>query len=68
MDTKKALATWNKVCPGCNIARKYPESYVGKKVRNHWEKGCISHDAYVELTGADEPSPKRREKEPAGSA
>ena len=57
---KKALAAWNKVCPGCNVARKYPESYVGKKVRNHWEKGCISHDAYVEVYGVDEPSPKRK--------
>lgn len=57
---KKALAAWNKVCPGCNIARKYPESFVGKKVRNHWEKGCVSHDAYVELYGVDEPSPKNK--------
>ena len=62
---KKALATWSKVCPGCNIARKYPESFVGKKVRDHWEKGCISHDAYVEIYGADEPSPKRKAEKPA---
>ncbi len=59
---KKALAAWNKVCPGCNIARKYPESFVGKKVRDHWERGCVSHDAYVEVYGVDEPSPKTRKK------
>ncbi len=58
MEMKKMLAGWSKVCPGCNIARKYPESFVGKKVRAHWEKGCVSHDAYVEHYGADEPSPK----------
>ena len=57
---KKALAAWNKVCPGCNIARKYPESLIGKKVRGHWEKGCVSHDAYVEVYGVDEPSPKNK--------
>jgi hypothetical protein len=59
MELKKLLAGWNKVCPGCNIARKYPESFVGKKVRNHWEKGCAAHDAYVELYGANEPSSKK---------
>jgi hypothetical protein len=64
-EMKKALAAWNKVCPGCNIARKYPESFIGKKVRDHWEKGCISHDAYVELYGVDEPSPKRKAEKTA---
>jgi len=24
-----------------------------------WGKGCISHNAYVEVYGSDEPSPKR---------
>lgn len=62
---KKVLAAWNKVCPGCNIARKYPESLIGKTVRNHWEKGCISHDAYVEVYGANEPSPKNKSAAPA---
>jgi hypothetical protein len=28
-------------------------------VRNHWEKGCISHNAYVEVYGSDEPSPNK---------
>jgi hypothetical protein len=32
---------------------------IGKKVRNHREKGCISHDAYIEVYGSDEPSPKK---------
>lgn len=65
MEPKKILAAWGKVCPGCNIARKYPDSFVGKKVRAHWERGCISHDAYVEVYDADEPSPKRsKEKSP----
>ncbi|RJP71710.1 MAG: hypothetical protein C4532_07120 [Candidatus Abyssobacteria bacterium SURF_17] len=60
MEAKKVLAAWNKVCPGCNIARKYPDSFIGKRVRGHWEKGCMAHDAYVELSGADEPSPKNK--------
>lgn len=59
MALKKALATWNKVCPGCNIARKYPDSFVGKRVREHWERGCVSHDAYVEIYKVDEPCPKK---------
>jgi hypothetical protein len=59
MEMKKVLAGWSKVCPGCNIGRKYPDSFIGKKVRNHWEKGCISHNAYVEVYGSDEPSPKK---------
>ena len=59
MEMKKLLAGWNKICPGCNIARKYPDSLIGKQVRNHWEKGCISHDAYVEVYGSDEPSSKK---------
>jgi hypothetical protein len=59
MEMKKVLAGWSRICPGCNIGRKYPESFIGKKVRNHWEKGCISHNAYVEVYGSDEPSPKK---------
>jgi len=51
MEMKKVLAGWSKVCPGCNIGRKYPDSFIGKKVRDHWEKGCISHNAYVEVYG-----------------
>jgi len=63
MEMKKMLAGWSKICPGCNIGRKYPDSFIGKKVRNHWQKGCISHNAYVEIYGSDEPSPKKnREK------
>ena len=49
MEMKKVLAWWNKVCPGCNIGRKYPESFIGQKIRNHWEKGCPFHNAYVEV-------------------
>jgi hypothetical protein len=58
MEMKKMLAGWNKICPGCNIGRKYPDSFIGKKVRKHWEKGCPSHDAYVQVYGSDEPSPQ----------
>jgi hypothetical protein len=68
MELKKLLAGWNKVCPGCNIARKYPDSFVGKKVRNHWEKGCAAHDAYVELYGANEPSSKKAKAKAGSSA
>ena len=45
MSIKKALAGWNKIWPTCNIGRKYPDSFIGKIVRKHWEKGCISHNA-----------------------
>jgi hypothetical protein len=41
MEMKKVLAGWGKISPGCNIGRKYPDSFIGKKVRNHLEKGCI---------------------------
>jgi len=58
MEMKKVLAGWNKICPGCNIGRKYPDSFIGKKVRKHWEKGCPSHNAYVEVYGSDGPSQK----------
>jgi hypothetical protein len=37
MEIKKVLAGWSKICPGCNIGRKYPDSFIGKEVRNHWE-------------------------------
>ena len=59
MEMKKVLAGWGKICPSCNIGRKYPDSFIGKKVRDHWEKGCISHNAYVEVYGSDEPSPTK---------
>jgi hypothetical protein len=63
MGMKEVLAGWGKICPTCNIGRKYPDSYLGKKVIKHWEKGCISHKAYVKVYGSDEPSPKdSREK------
>jgi hypothetical protein len=60
MELKKVLAGWNKVCPGCNIARKYPDSLIGRKVRAHWEKGCAAHDAYVEVYGVNEPNSKKK--------
>jgi hypothetical protein len=59
MIMKKVLAGWSKICPGCSIGRKYPDSFIGKKVRNHWQKGCISHSAYVELYGSDTPPPEK---------
>jgi hypothetical protein len=62
MEMKKVLAGWGKICPTCNIGRKYPDSYIGKIVRNHWEKGCISHNAYVEVHGSDDASPKNNKE------
>lgn len=49
MFKKKAMAYWSVVCPGCNIGRKYPNSFIGKKVVQHWEKGCPVNEAYMEL-------------------
>jgi hypothetical protein len=63
MKMKKVLAAWSKICPGCNIGRKYPDSFIGKKVRNHWQKGCIAHNAYVAEYGNEElPPAKNGEK------
>ncbi len=59
---KKLLATWGRICPGCNIGRKYPDSFIGRRVRNHWEKGCPSHDAYVEVYVGDDPTSKKNEE------
>ena len=54
MEMKTVMAGWSKICPGCNIGRKYPDSFIGKKVRDHWEKGCATHDAYIEVYGSEE--------------
>jgi hypothetical protein len=62
MEMKRVLAGWSSICPGCNIGRKYPDSFIGKKVRNHWKKGCFAHNAYVEVYRSDEPSPNKSKK------
>lgn len=63
MEIKKVLAGWSRICPGCNIGRRYPDSFIGKKVRRHWQTGCIAHNAYVEVYGSDaHPPEKSREK------
>ena len=56
---KKAMAYWGVVCPGCNIGRRYPDSFVGKRVVAHWEKGCAVHEAYMELVGKKEEDTNR---------
>jgi len=33
---KKLMAYGNLVCPFCTIGRKFPNSFIGKKVRRHW--------------------------------
>jgi hypothetical protein len=52
MMKKKAMAYWSVVCPGCNMGRKYPNSFIGKRVVEHWEKGCPA--AYMEEFGEKE--------------
>jgi hypothetical protein len=54
MVKKKVLAYWSVVCPGCNIGRKFPESFIGKRVVEHWEEGCAVHEAYEEIFGKKE--------------
>ena len=49
MIKKKALAYWGAACHGCNIGRKYPKSFIGKRVVEHWEKGCPVNEAYKEI-------------------
>ncbi len=51
MMKKKAMAYWSAVCPGCNMGRKYPDSFIGKKVVAHCEKGCPVREAYLEVFG-----------------
>ncbi|UCD86018.1 MAG: hypothetical protein JSU92_07440 [Deltaproteobacteria bacterium] len=50
---KKAMAYWSAVCPGCNIGRKYPNSFIGKRVVEHWEQGCPVYEAYMEVFGKE---------------
>ena len=54
MMKKKAMAYWSVVCPGCNMGRKYPNSFIGKRVVEHWEKGCPAREAYMEEFGEKE--------------
>ena len=60
MIMKKAMAFWGAVCPGCNIGRKYPNSFIGKRVVEHWEKGCPVHEAYKEVFEEKEKSGKEK--------
>ena len=60
---KRIMAYWGAVCPGCNIARKYPESFIGRKVIAHWEQGCPVNKAYMELFGKKENAKRRDTKE-----
>lgn len=62
---KKAMAYWGAVCPGCNIGRKYPDSFLGKRVVAHWKKGCAVNEAYEELFGKKEKNQENIEKDKA---
>ena len=55
---KKMMALWGKICPGCNIGRKYPNSFIGKIIQRHWEKGCPVNKAYMEIYGEKDPKKK----------
>jgi hypothetical protein len=64
MINKKVLAYWSVVCPGCNIGRKFPDSFIGKRVLDHWEKGCPVHEAYKQIfAGKEDEHRENREKE-----
>ena len=54
MMKKKAMAYWSVVCPGCNMGRKFPNSFIGKRIVEHWEKGCAVREAYEEVFGKKE--------------
>ena len=56
---KKAMAYWGAFCPGCNIGRKYPDSFIGKRVVKHWKKGCSVNQAYKEVFGKTEENNKK---------
>ena len=53
MMMKKAMAYWGAVCPGCNIGRIFPNSFIGKRVVEHWERGCPVYEAYMEVFGKE---------------
>ena len=60
MEMKKVLAGWSNICPGCNIGRKYPDSFIGKKVRklptinefaiSREEWGCHASEIIMDIT------------------
>lgn len=60
---KKMMAYWGAVCPGCNIGRKYPNSFVGKRIVEHWQQGCPVNEAYVEFFGAKKENGKENHDE-----
>lgn len=60
MIRKKAMAYWGAACPGCNIARKYPKSFIGKRVVEHWKRGCHVHEAYKEIFEGKEKVRKKK--------
>jgi hypothetical protein len=58
MMKKKIMAYWSVVCPGCNMGRRYPNSFIGKRVVEHWKKGCPVREAHLEVFGE-----KRRKRQ-----
>ena len=64
MEMKKVLAGWSKICPGCNIGRKYPDSLIGKKVRNHWEKVAFRISPMLRCTAAKSLRRRKTTKNP----
>ena len=63
MMKKKAMAYWGVICPGCNMGRKYPNSFIGKRVVQHWEEGCPVREAYEEVFGEKEEKGKQNGEE-----
>lgn len=47
---KKALAFVSLICPGCNIARRFPESKFARMMQKHREK-CPACRAYQDIFG-----------------
>jgi hypothetical protein len=41
------------------MGRKYPNSFIGKRVVEHWEKGCPAREAYMEVFGVKEEKNKK---------
>jgi hypothetical protein len=56
---KKVLAFVSMICPGCNIARRFPESKFAK-IKQRIGKRCPACKAYQEVFGKKDEKDARR--------
>ncbi len=59
MEMKKVLAGWSKDLPRLQRRAQISGFIYRQESERSLEKGCMSHDAYVEVYGSEESSPKK---------